>query len=123
MGRCVSFAGLQDGFLYTYHITPGRADKSYGIQVAQMAGLPTDVVALARATLDELEAHKAGAAAPRTAPATTPVLAPAPAAPAVSAAEAEALRTLRGLALDTLSPRAALDVLYALRDRLGAPTS
>jgi len=87
-----------------------------------MAGLPTDVVTLARATLDELEAHKAGAAPP-AALVTTPVLAAAPAAPAVSVAETETLRTLRSITLDTLSPRAALDVLYALKDRLGAPVS
>src|SRR5262249_8958302 len=46
-----------DGILFLHKIAPGSADKSYGIHVAQRAGVPAEVLARAREVLAELEAH------------------------------------------------------------------
>jgi DNA mismatch repair protein MutS len=46
-----------DGIIFLHKIAPGPADKSYGIHVAQRAGVPEPVLVRARAVLAELEAH------------------------------------------------------------------
>jgi DNA mismatch repair protein MutS len=46
-----------DGIIFLHKIAPGAADKSYGIHVAQRAGVPEPVLERARAVLAELEAH------------------------------------------------------------------
>jgi DNA mismatch repair protein MutS len=46
-----------DGITFLHKVAPGSADKSYGIHVAQRAGVPAEVLARARAVLAELEAH------------------------------------------------------------------
>lgn len=46
-----------DGIIFLHKIAAGSADKSYGIHVAQRAGVPEPVLARARAVLAELEAH------------------------------------------------------------------
>jgi DNA mismatch repair protein MutS len=46
-----------DGIIFLHKIAPGSADKSYGIHVAQRAGVPAAVLTRARAVLAELEAH------------------------------------------------------------------
>jgi DNA mismatch repair protein MutS len=46
-----------DGILFLHKIAPGSADKSYGIHVAQRAGVPAEVLTRAREVLAELEAH------------------------------------------------------------------
>ena len=45
--------------VFLHEVAPGAADRSYGIQVARLAGLPAAVVKRARAVLAELEATKA----------------------------------------------------------------
>jgi DNA mismatch repair protein MutS len=47
----------EDGIIFLHKIAPGSADKSYGIHVAQRAGVPEPVLNRARAVLAELEAH------------------------------------------------------------------
>jgi DNA mismatch repair protein MutS len=46
-----------DGIIFLHKIAPGAADKSYGIHVAQRAGVPAAVLEQARAVMAELEAH------------------------------------------------------------------
>ncbi|MEM1343783.1 MAG: DNA mismatch repair protein MutS [Pseudomonadota bacterium] len=114
----------QGEVIFLHEIRPGTADRSYGVQVARLAGLPAAVVARADAILAHLEAGDQ--AAPSEAPAgiggalddlplfsaVRPKAAPAPSAP--SAVEAR----LREIAPDDLTPRAALDLLYELRGLL-----
>jgi DNA mismatch repair protein MutS len=95
------------GIVFLHEVQPGPASKSYGVQVARLAGMPAAIVRQARAALDALEAQQrnAGAqvdlfAAPPTAPAATP-----------SALE----DALADLDPDSLSPREALDALYRLK--------
>ena len=100
-----------------HSVGPGAADRSYGIHVGKLAGLPACLVARAQAVLADLEAGKGPAAtlgdelplfAVQSVPARLPVV-----------AESPALARLRALDVDSLSPRAALEALYALKD-LGA---
>jgi len=46
----------KEGVVFLYKVVDGGVDKSYGIEVAKLAGLPRDVVARARGVLNELEA-------------------------------------------------------------------
>ena len=53
----VAVAEEGDDVVFLHHIVPGSADRSYGIHVAQLAGLPRDVINRANEILRELEAH------------------------------------------------------------------
>jgi DNA mismatch repair protein MutS len=111
-------------------LTPGGASRSFGVEVAKLAGLPAPVVDRARAILRTLESD-AGAPARADAPhPVTPAAAdPAPqlglfagAPPAPSPAATEVLATLRALDVDDLSPRAAHELLASLTKKLTDPT-
>ena len=102
--------------IFLHEVGPGAADRSYGIQVARIAGLPKSVVARARAVLARLEegdrqnpAHSLvddlplfSAGARRD---------PQPAPPAASRVE----EMLAALNPDDLTPRDALEAIYALK--------
>lgn len=99
--------------IFLHDVKEGAADRSYGIQVAKLAGLPPVAVARARAVLDQLEADGTdlGIADLPLFNATPPVSQPKP-----SAVE----DALAAIDPDTLSPRDALDLLYALKRKLQA---
>jgi DNA mismatch repair protein MutS len=118
----VSAAESGDDIVFLHAIEPGPASRSYGVQVARLAGMPATVLRQARQTLDALEAqkHAAEAQIDLFAPAPEPEPAPAPEAAAVAPpppdpVAAEVLQALRALDPDTLTPRSALDALYQLR--------
>jgi DNA mismatch repair protein MutS len=103
--------------VFLHEVVPGAADRSYGIQVAKLAGLPPAVIERAKLVLAELEAVD------RTAPTRKliddlPLFAATPRAPAApprdEAAEAVA-QALAALHPDEMSPREALEALYALK--------
>ncbi len=111
--------------VFLHEVVQGAADRSYGIQVAKLAGLPPSVVERARVILRELEAGDRQAPVQRmiddlplfaAARATPP---PAAAAPAVVD---ELRRKLDEIDPDELSPRLALEALYAIK-RLRASES
>ncbi len=103
----------KDDLIFLHEVQPGPADRSYGVQVARLAGLPRRAVARAEAILKELEREGAGAdalplfAAARPEPAGTD---PTPAVPDQPADPVSDL--LRDIDPDTLSPREALDLIY-----------
>jgi len=106
-------------------LTPGGASRSFGIEVAKLAGLPPAVVDRARSILKTLEGEGGAAArGPRAvAPASGEIpqlalFASTPEAEAEAAANAEVVAALRGVDPDELSPRAALDLLATLRKKL-----
>jgi DNA mismatch repair protein MutS len=72
-----------DDVVFLHRILPGRADQSYGIHVAKLAGLPAQTVARARAVLDSLAVHHALAPAADgpTGKARTPGRTPSPDSP------------------------------------------
>ncbi|MDM0113332.1 DNA mismatch repair protein MutS [Variovorax sp. J22R133] len=93
--------------VFLHEMQPGPASKSYGIQVARLAGMPTAVVNHARQALGALEAQQTEARAQVDLFAAAPV-AEAPQASAVESA-------LAALDPDAMSPREALEALYALQ--------
>ncbi len=98
--------------VFLHQIEPGPASRSYGVQVARLAGIPSTVVQHARHTLEALETHSASAQN------QVDLFAPPP-APTVSEPSAVDLE-LAGIDPDTLSPREALETLYRLK-KLSAP--
>ncbi|MBK3424724.1 DNA mismatch repair protein MutS, partial [Methylobacterium ajmalii] len=66
--------------VFLHEVVPGAADRSYGLQVARLAGLPAPVIARAKALLAELEKGEGGSGR-RKAPAELPLFAAMPAAP------------------------------------------
>ncbi len=100
--------------VFLHEVVPGAADRSYGIQVAKLAGLPAAAVRRAKALLAELEASDRGAARRL---ADLPLFAAAgPASPPLPDPEPDTLRDALGaLDLDALSPREALEALYRLK--------
>jgi DNA mismatch repair protein MutS len=103
-----------DSIVFLHEVTAGAADRSYGIHVAKLAGLPTAVIARAGAVLAALEEGREGHA-PLARIDDLPLFA-ANAAPAKDNAVEAALR---GIEPDTLTPKQALDALYDLKRRLG----
>lgn len=103
--------------VFLHEVREGAADRSYGVQVARLAGLPARVVQRARAVLRALEA-RAREGGPRALEDELPLFAqPAATPPPEPSAAEERLRALRP---DELSPREALDLLYELK-RLAEP--
>jgi DNA mismatch repair protein MutS len=107
--------------VFLHHLQPGGADRSYGIEVGRLAGLPAEVVARAREILRELEsAHggagtglgRAGPGAPPTAARDQLSLFHQP--------EPAVLERLRRLDVERLTPIQALTILAELRDMIGA---
>ena len=105
----------QDSIVFLHAVQEGPASQSYGLQVAQLAGVPQPVIRAARRHLAMLEAQSATAAGqfdlfskqslisePEAA-----ALVPAPASPVIDALEA--------IDPDSLSPREALEALYQLK--------
>ena len=110
----------QGEVIFLHEVRPGAADRSYGVQVARLAGLPQAVVDRARDVLERLEtgAREGGGAAADLAqdlPLFSAQVAPVPAAPARASMVEERLRDLDP---DRLTPREALDAVYELRGLL-----
>jgi DNA mismatch repair protein MutS len=102
--------------VFLHEVVPGAADRSYGIQVAKLAGLPGKVIERAKLVLAELEAED------RMSPARHLIddlplfsaAARAPAPPADPAIDA-VMKALATLHPDEMSPREAMEALYALK--------
>src|SRR5580698_1263413 len=110
----------QGEVVFLHEVVPGAADRSYGIQVAKLAGLPASVIERAKLVLAQLEAQD------RTSPShrlidDLPLFAPtrpAPAAPPENDALNTLIEALAALHPDEMSPRDALEALYALKSTL-----
>jgi DNA mismatch repair protein MutS len=108
----------QNEVVFLHEVAPGAADRSYGIHVAQLAGLPAAVVARAEQVLAALEKGEQSGAVTRLAD-DLPLFAAAPARPAglAKSQESEVEKALGEINPDELSPRQALELVYALRAR------
>jgi DNA mismatch repair protein MutS len=100
--------------IFLHEAGPGPADRSYGVQVAKLAGVPPAVVVRAREVLDRLE-REAGAPAHLE---DLPLFAANAPAEAEPAGPSEVEQALKGLDLDGMSPREAMAALYRLRELL-----
>jgi len=101
--------GEQIAFLH--EIEPGPASRSYGIQVARLAGMPAPLLRQARATLERLEAERIARQPQSDLFAVAPPAEDAVPAVANSAFDA----AWEGLDPDMLTPKEALDALYRLK--------
>ena len=103
--------------VFLHEVRRGAADRSYGVQVAQLAGLPAAVIARARVVLDALESgEREGGATKKTLIDDLPLFAATPAPPPQKQTRSPALDLLDSVHPDDLSPRDALDLIYKLKD-------
>jgi DNA mismatch repair protein MutS len=110
----------QSEVIFLHEVVPGAADRSYGIQVAKLAGLPPSVIERAKLVLAQLEAEDRISPARKLIDdlplfAATRASTPAPYADAGLVSLVEALAALNP---DEMSPRDALEALYALKGQL-----
>jgi DNA mismatch repair protein MutS len=103
----------QGGIVFLHEVAPGAADRSYGIHVAKLAGLPAAVIQRAEAVLELLEkGDQAGALARLADDLPLFSLAAKSAAPAEPSAVEAALAEIHP---DELTPKEALEALYRLK--------
>jgi DNA mismatch repair protein MutS len=107
----VSAVESGDDIVFLHGVEAGPASRSYGVQVARLAGMPAAVLRQARATLEALEAQQAAAQA------QIDLFAAMPPAPVAERSPVEA--ALARLEPDMLSPREALQALYDLKSLQG----
>ncbi len=106
----------QGDVVFLHEVAPGAADRSYGIHVGQLAGLPGDVVSRAEQILEILEAGEQGSALTRLAD-DLPLFSAAPPTRGPSK-PSELEEALAEIQPDELSPREALEAIYKLRGLL-----
>jgi DNA mismatch repair protein MutS len=100
--------------VFLHEARPGPADRSYGVQVAKLAGVPGAVVARAREVLERLESQTASPARLED----LPLFAGHAPAPAAAAEPGPLELALHELDIDGMSPREAQEALYRLRSLL-----
>lgn len=103
-----------DSIVFMHEVQDGPASQSYGLQVAQLAGVPPHVIAQARQKLVQLEQDTHQSSQETHAVSEQPMQSDLFSMPQPSAVE-ESLKTLD---VDDLSPRQALDMLYQLKAKL-----
>ena len=111
----------ENDVIFLHEVRPGAADRSYGVQVAKLAGIPASVVARAREILDRLESNELGGSS-RTAnlldelPLFSSIaeIEQEPAPP-----ESEIEKRLKAVNPDDLTPREALALIYELAAAIG----
>lgn len=121
VNRTLSVKEWGDRIIFLRRVIPGASEKSFGIQVARLAGLPTSVLERAAEVLSNLEAQEydlagkprlaRGERAPKAPP-------PKPQLNLFATPEQTAVDILRGLNLDDMTPLAALNLLQSLKARL-----
>jgi DNA mismatch repair protein MutS len=107
----------KDHIVFLHSVEEGPANQSYGLQVAQLAGVPANVIRAARRNLQELE-EKAAMAGPQRDLFANLAAPPGPEPEFAQRQEHAILSALRASDPDALTPRAALELLYQLRKQL-----
>lgn len=100
----------KDTLVFLHQVGKGAADRSYGLHVAKIAGLPTGVITRAADILHQLESQKMGA---KNLPASLPLFAYTATEEKLTLTAAEEM--LAALNPDELSPKEALEILYQLK--------
>jgi DNA mismatch repair protein MutS len=104
----------KDHIVFLHSVEEGPASQSYGLQVAQLAGVPAGVIHAAKKRLADLETRNS-----QHSPQADLFFQPAQEADTTPAPEHPALEGLRQADPDALSPREALELVYRLRKLLG----
>ncbi len=106
--------------IFLHEVRKGAADRSYGVQVARLAGLPASVVDRAREVLDALESgEREGAARPAALIDDLPLFRAVPPAPPAKAKASPLDARMKEVHPDSLTPREALDLIYELKALTG----
>jgi DNA mismatch repair protein MutS len=107
--------------IFLHEVRKGAADRSYGVQVARLAGLPAVVVDRAKVVLEALEkGEREGPGRQKTLIDDLPLFRAAPAPPPTKASEVEA--RLKAVEPDALTPIEALKLVYDLRGLMKGPS-
>ncbi|HEY6078098.1 MAG TPA: DNA mismatch repair protein MutS [Polyangiaceae bacterium] len=114
----VSAREQNDDVVFLHRLVPGAANRSYGVAVAKLAGLPEPVLARARALLAVLERGDAGGAERRSKAGKVPQLSLFGERSAETKSQVELVETLRALDLDRLTGLEALGLLQRLKAKL-----
>jgi DNA mismatch repair protein MutS len=105
--------------IFLHEVRKGAADRSYGVQVARLAGLPASVIERARVVLDALEkGEREGGGAQKALVDDLPLFSAVARSPAVSPAHkgpSPVEAALAGVHPDELTPKEALELVYALK--------
>jgi DNA mismatch repair protein MutS len=120
VNRTMAVKEWDERIVFLRRVVPGSADKSYGLHVARLAGLPAPVIARAGEILANLEAQEYDLGGmPRLARGHAPAN-PEPAQMTLFAPPEQVVAALlREVDLDQLAPLAALNLLHTLKARLG----
>ena len=103
--------------VFLHEVKRGAADRSYGVQVAQLAGLPPSVIARARVVLEALESgERQGSVTDKKLIDDLPLFSVNATPPPAKYAPSPALQILEEIHPDELSPREALDLIYKLKN-------
>ncbi|MCL6283481.1 DNA mismatch repair protein MutS [Ruegeria sp. 2012CJ41-6] len=111
----VSVKEWEGEVIFLHEVRKGAADRSYGVQVAQLAGLPASVVERARTVLEQLEKTEREGGKQQTLIDDLPLFSAAP-PPVPKPAPSPALDLLDNVLPDELSPREALELIYKLKE-------
>ena len=112
----VTVKETKEGILFLRKIVRGGTAKSFGIEVAALAGVPKEVTRRARDIMRQLEESDINNSNSRAAQLSMPLSEPA--LPAVTEGEQEVLESLRGLNPNALTPIDALTLLAELKAKL-----
>ncbi len=104
-----------ENIVFLYSVLPGPASQSYGIQVARLAGIPSEVLSNARKKLAELESNEADHGISRQPNQLSLFSTPDP--------HTDLIRKVEDTEPDKLTPRQALEILYELKDLLNHGTN
>ncbi len=107
----------QDHVVFMHHIQEGPANRSFGLQVAKLAGIPGPVLAAAREKLQELERGEKNQ--PQVTAHTVNVPSPAQNDLFSIPTPHPVVQALENMDMDDLTPRQALEKLYTLKSMLG----
>ena len=110
----------QGDLVLLHELADGPADRSYGLAVARLAGVPEPVVERAKTVLEKLEATRAATGGIAAGLGELPLFAAMRPEPAPASPEHVLADRLRAADLDALSPREALDLLYEWKRALPA---
>ena len=105
--------------IFLHEVKRGTADRSYGVQVARLAGLPPVVVERAKVVLEALErGEREGGGAQKAIIDDLPLFAATPTPVSAPSEPSEIEQRLKDIHPDELSPRDALELIYELRSKL-----
>ncbi|MBO9446052.1 DNA mismatch repair protein MutS [Ruegeria sp. R14_0] len=102
--------------IFLHEVHKGAADRSYGVQVAQLAGLPASVVERARIVLDQLEKTEREGGKQKALIDDLPLFSAAPPPPPPAPKASPVTDMLDEILPDELTPREALDLVYKLKE-------